>query len=362
MAPPRWDRVLVLQTSFLGDTVLILPLLAAVKRRHPATHLALFCGPSGKQIAQSSAAVDEIIVDDKNGEHRGLAGLKRQARMLRDRKFTLALTPHKSLRSALLLYLAAIPCRIGFRQSKGWFLFHRRPRRDAARHEIERNFALLQAAGESQEDFFTDEGPLLTPQPALPARPEIRRDEHRLLLGVNPGSVWPTKRWSPRGFADLIRLARRRWDCDIAVFGGAEDRRLATEIVSSSGVPCANFAGELSLVDLPAALRCCDVFITNDSGPMHIAVACGVPTVALFCATTPELGFYPYSGNAVVLQKQLHCRPCGSHGGRRCPLGTEDCIRLISPDAVVDAVSRLLKDRASRPVVASGHRPEFLTV
>jgi heptosyltransferase-2 len=89
--------------------------------------------------------------------------------------------------------------------------------------------------------------------------------------------------------------------------------------------------------------------VTNDSGPMHIAVARKVPTVALFCATTPDLGFYPYSDNAIVVQKDLNCRPCTSHGGRRCPLGTEDCIRQIRPELVLMAVEKLLGAPGRRP-------------
>jgi len=94
---------------------------------------------------------------------------------------------------------------------------------------------------------------------------------------------------------------------------------------------------------------------------MHIAVARGVPTVALFCATTPALGFYPYSGDAVVLQKDLPCRPCSSHGGRRCPLGTEDCIQLIRPEHVLQAVERLLERRGEKKA-AAGCQPEFVFV
>jgi heptosyltransferase-2 len=75
---------------------------------------------------------------------------------------------------------------------------------------------------------------------------------------------------------------------------------------------------------------------------MHIAVARRVPVVAIFCATTPSLGFYPYSSRAVVVEKELACRPCSSHGGNRCPLGTEDCIRLIQPDHVLQGVEKVL--------------------
>jgi heptosyltransferase-2 len=96
---------------------------------------------------------------------------------------------------------------------------------------------------------------------------------------------------------------------------------------------------------------------------MHIAVARRVPAVAVFCATTPDLGFYPYTSNAIVLGKNLLCRPCGSHGGRRCPLGSEDCIRQIQPEKVLEAVDKLFAaDRSRRDPSAHGFYPEFVAV
>ena len=363
MTAPKWDNVLVLQTSFIGDTVLTLPLLGAIKRRYPRARLSLFCTPQGKELAENCAAVDEIIVDDKRGEHGGLFGLWRQALNLRNRAFSLALTPHKSLRTALILYLARIPCRVGFRQSKGWFLFNRLVDRRADIHDVDRNLSLLGAFGIPTEECERDYGlrACSSPVAALEELESLRNDGKRLLIGVNPGSVWATKRWQAEGFAQVIKLLKGRGDCEVVIFGGPGDVSLAAAIRDASQSDCLNYAGKFSLRDLPRALAACDVFITNDSGPMHIAVAVKVPTVALFCATVPSLGFYPYSSHAIVLQKDLPCRPCTSHGGRRCPLGTEDCIRLIRPEHVVRAVESLLERRAQQ-ALARDHQPEFIFV
>ncbi|MGH7928215.1 MAG: lipopolysaccharide heptosyltransferase II, partial [Candidatus Binatia bacterium] len=356
--------VLVLQTSFLGDTVLTLPLLNEIKRRFPHAKLAFFCSPQGRELAESCAAIDEIIVDDKKGGHRGLSGLWRQAFALRKWAFTLALTPHKSLRSALILYLAGIPCRVGFRQSKGWYLFNRLVNRPAERHDVERNLSLLSTFGIPVEECERRFDLLGGPEDQTAPIQEIlalKNNAKRLLIGVNPGSVWATKRWEAEGFAQVVQLLKRRWDCEVILFGGPDDAQLAATIRERSGSNCINHAGKFTLRELPQAVGACDVFITNDSGPMHIAVACKVPTVALFCATTPALGFYPYSNDAVVLQKDLPCRPCSSHGGRRCPLGTEACIRLIRPEHVFQAVERLLERRGDDKRAAD-YRPESVFV
>jgi heptosyltransferase-2 len=362
----RWQKVLVLQTSFLGDTVLTLPLLAEIKRRFPSAKLAVLCSPLGKKLLQDHPDIDTIIVDDKKGADKGLLGLWRIAKTLRQRGFTLALTPHKSLRSALMLYLARIPFRVGFRQSKGWFLFHARVERDPGRHDVERNLSLLQAfdirAEECQRSLH------------LPVESAVQEsvknllrslgvDPQRLLIGINPGSVWATKRWSAEGFARAIHLIKNNYACDVLLFGGPEDAAVVSRIEELCGASTVNLLAKLDLHELPAALGLCRVLVTNDSGPMHIAVARDVPTVAIFCATTPGLGFYPYSANSIVLEKILPCRPCSSHGGRRCPLGTEDCIRLVSPEQVLGAVQRLLaRERATPPASSNLFKPEFVSV
>jgi heptosyltransferase-2 len=283
---------------------------------------------------------------------------------LRKKAFTVALTPHKSLRSALIIYLARIPCRVGFRQSKGWYLFNRLVNRPVDRHDVERNLSLLGAFGIAVEDcgrHFDMLGSRDAQTTAVRDLWSLKNGAKRLLIGVNPGSVWATKRWQAEGFAQLIELLKARWECEVVIFGGPEDEQLAARIRDASGTNCLNYAGRFSLRDLPKALGACDVFITNDSGPMHIAVARKVPTVALFCATTPSLGFYPYSSDAVVLQKELPCRPCSSHGGRRCPLGSEDCSRLIQAEHVLRAVEQLV-ERRRQGREAPGHEPEYVFV
>lgn len=341
-----WRNVLVLQTSFIGDTVLTLPLIAEVRRRFSVRNLSLVCQPASAELLQGHPAIDEIIVDDKRHADAGLSGMYRKAQALAERKFTLALTPHKSLRSALLLYLARIPVRIGFAQSRGWFLFHRRIARDPTRHDVERNLSLLNAFGVAVEDC----------QRALelPVNPQLQSevdkkladlgiDAEKPIIGVNPGSVWPTKRWPAEAFADLIVRLEESLDCRIVLFGGADDAAVVNRVLGACGGAASSLAGKVTLRELPAAIRRCRVFVTNDSGPMHIAVAERVPTVAIFCATTRELGFFPYTNHAVVVEKRLFCRPCTSHGGRRCPLGTEACSRLIDPARVFAAVEKLLR-------------------
>ena len=364
MARVSWDNVLILQTSFLGDTVLTLPLIGEVRRRFPVKKLSVLCLPVSRELLQDHPAIDEIITYDKKHSQCGWTGLRHIARAVKNKNFTIALTPHKSLRSALILYLAAIPQRVGFRQSRGWFLFQKRAARNPQRHDVERNLSVLQAFGVSPEDCRrTIE---------LPVKPHLQNivdrklaalgvNDHPRIIGVSPGSVWPTKRWSAAGFAALIRMLRDKHNCQVLLFGGSDDAPVVEDVQRQCGEAAINLVGRIDLHEFPAAISRCRVFVTNDSGPMHIAVARQVPVVAVFCATTPDLGFYPYTSNAIVVQRRLACRPCASHGGRRCPLGTEDCIRQIFPETVLQAVEKLLYDAAPAGQGLS-FEPELRTV
>lgn len=361
------ERILIVQTSFLGDLVLTTPLVWEIRRRFPKALVAILCTSSARGLLINNPHLDKIITDDKRGVERGLRGLWRKAKELRSLGFTVAISPHKSLRSALLLLLAGIPLRIGFRQSAGWFLYHHRVDRDPKSHDVERTLSILKPLGIEPEQC--ERHLRMDVDPATRGMVEglfqsvgLERKEDQMIFGINPGSVWPTKRWSAEGYADLIGRLKKKYRCEIVLFGSPEDSEIVNRIQSLSGQGGVNLVGRTALAELACAVEWCNVFITNDSMPMHLAVARGVPVVAIFCATTPSLGFYPYSSKSVVVEKNLPCRPCGSHGGLRCPLGTEDCIRLVSPEDVLRGVDLLLSQPVSTSNVRSSPMPEFISV
>jgi heptosyltransferase II len=366
MNPRLWDKVLVVQTSFLGDTVLTLPLLSEIRHRFPRAKISLLCSPQAKELLSEHPALDEIIVDDKKKADRGWLGIWHKAKVLKAKGFTIALCPHKSFRSGLLLFLARIPYRVGFRQSKSWFLFHVRVNRRDERHDVDRTLSILEGVGIPLEACRRKLDLPVTNQARQRAGERLGAlgvDTSTMLIGFHPGSVWATKRWPGEGFARLMRLLKEKYPCEILLFGGPEDAECVANIQRLSGGCGVSLVDRITLRDLPAALGMCNVLVTNDSGPMHIAVARGVPVAAIFCATTPALGFYPFSSRAVVLEKSLSCRPCSAHGGRRCPLGTEDCMRLVQPERVLEAVGRLLEAPARQQTASpNSYVPEFLTL
>jgi len=334
---PSPRRVVVLQTSFLGDSLLTLPLLRRLKESLPGATLAVLTLPKHAEVFRGNAWVDEVLLDDKRGEHAGLAGLWRIARRLKRRSFDLAVIPHRSLRSTLLAWLAGVPRRVGFSSSAGSFLLTDRVPFSWLAHDLERNLALARPLGAASapardEERYIEPSSLGCELSRLLAEKDLSSTDR--LVGVHPGAAWSTKRWLPERFAELCRRLARAGFKPVLV-GGPADAPLGAEIARASGA--ADLTGKTSLEDLKSLMGRFSLFVTNDSGPMHLAAAAGVPVVAAFGATTRELGFFPYGAAHRVVEAELSCRPCGLHGARACPQGHFLCMRLVTVDLVWDA-------------------------
>ena len=337
--------VLVLQSAFLGDAVLTLPLLRRLKESLPGARVTVLTRPGAADVFRGSPWADEVLLDDKKGRHGGLLGPWRMASELARHGFELAVIPHRSFRSALVARLAGIPRRVGFDSSAGRLFLTDAVPFSWLMHDLERNLALAlplggEAAPAAGEDRYL--APSETPERL---RALLAPLAGRRLAGVHPGSAWPTKRWHAARFAELCRrLQAEGWAC--VLVGGPEDAKLGAEIAAASGA--LDLVGKTSLSELKALVGSLKLFVTNDSGPMHLAAAAGVPVVAIFGATTRELGFFPYGSGHRVVEAELACRPCGLHGAKACPEGHFLCMGLVT----VDQVHEACREAAKTPVSA----------
>ncbi|MBI3012912.1 MAG: glycosyltransferase family 9 protein, partial [Elusimicrobia bacterium] len=159
--------------------------------------------------------------------------------------------------------------------------------------------------------------------------------EGKMLIGMNPGSMWKTKRWLPEYFAQVADTLQKERNCQIILFGSDQDKTAVRSVCSFMKSPVINLCGKTDLKTLTSLISRCSLFITNDSGPMHLASAAGVPLVAIFGPTTRELGFFPLGDKSVVVELELPCRPCSLHGGDRCPLKHFKCMRDLRPEVVL---------------------------
>lgn len=338
------ENICIFQTSFIGDSVLTTPLVQKTAHLFPSAKIIVVTRPQTVEIFQNLKEVSKIIIDDKRGWGK-IFGVFKTAKRIRESNIDVILVPHRSFRSALIAKLSGVKIRIGFTNSEGRFFYTKTVPFSWMIHDAERNLYLLQ--GIVNENFKTAE---LKMEKSSGDAEESVKDliksaglEGKTLVGVHPSSVWATKCWPQENYAKLITRMERELGVISVIVGGKGDLDLGEQVCRLSEGHPVNFASKTSLSELMAMMKYFKLFITNDSGPMHIATAFGVPTLGIFGPTTKELGFFPYGeGHRVVEVKDLPCRPCALHGGKQCPLGHFKCMKLITVDEVFNTAKEML--------------------
>lgn len=338
------NKIGIFQTSFIGDSVLTTPLIRKTAKLFPDAKIVVITRPQTEDIFRPMPEVSEIILNEKTGWNK-IFGVWKTAKAIRQSGVDILLVPHRSFRSALIACLSRVPVRIGFTSSEGWFLYTKTVPFSWMIHDAERNLSLLQ--GIVKEKFTAEKLNMRYTPTAEENVARLMKDfnlEGKTLVGIHAGSAWPTKCWPMEYFVQLIsRLQTELGVQAVLVGGGKKDADLGEKICQLSQGHAANLCGKTSLADLMALMQHFKLFITNDSGPMHIATAFDVPTLAIFGPTTRELGFFPYGeGHRVVEVKDLACRPCALHGGEKCPLGHFKCMKDIHADEVFKNAKEML--------------------
>ncbi|MBI4778206.1 lipopolysaccharide heptosyltransferase II [Candidatus Desantisbacteria bacterium] len=343
----KYKKILIIQTAFIGDVVLVSPLIQSLSKGFPGAKLHLLTTPKGKEVLDGDPCLANIIPYDKKGQQKGIFHFLKVAEELRKMQFDLAVVPHPSFRSSLLAFLCGIPYRIGFDRNTGAFLFTSSVPYQLKLHEAKRNLELAYALGAPEEDYHLRIH--ISDKNREFSRDFISRSgvlPNDFLIGINPCSVWPTKRWIPERFAQVGDALSNEFKARIILVGGQEDGWLVEKIALLMKTRSILAVGRLTLKQLAGVLEQCRLFITNDSGPLHIAMAMNTPTVAIFGPTTTNLGFGPYGESFRVVEKtDLSCRPCGKHGGQRCHLKSFDCMKGITVDDVILAARELIEEQ-----------------
>jgi heptosyltransferase-2 len=340
-------RFLVVQTAFIGDVVLTLPLVQQLHASFPGAQVTFVAIPAAAEVLRNHPAIHEIIPYDKRGGDAGIAGIVRLARRLRNGAPDVAIVPHRSLRSAILTRLAAVPRRIGFSTSAAPWLFTDNVAYEKNAHEIDRNLSLLKPLGIKAPDgllpdLYPGDGDKESIKTTLLTSSFLPALHRKTLIALAPGSVWNTKRWPGEHFIALGRLLIRE-GISLVLIGGREDAGLCADIAETLGRENAlNTAGQTTLLQSAELLRQCVLLVSNDSAPMHLAVGVRTPVVAIFGATVPGFGFAPRGKHDVIIGLDgLACRPCSIHGGRQCPIRTFVCMNDLSPEVVFARVRAL---------------------
>ena len=296
----------------------MLTALARLRRRFPDTRISVLVTPLSSGIITRQEAVDDVIVYDLLGKQSGPSGLIGLIRVLRRMEFDCVLDFEQYFHAtALLAYLSGAPRRVGFYYDRGLRkrLFTDPVFLDPDRHMVDSYVRLLEPLGiepepvETLEDIFISRDEEQAARSWLLAR-EI--NEADTLVGIHAGSGprAPYKRWPARKFAEIVRRLTGQRKAHVILTGGAQERQLNEEIIRlAGGGTVHNIAGDLSVIRTAAMIRKCSVFLSNDTGPMHIAAAMGVPTVGLFGPELPRR-YGPVGKRNVALRKSLPCTPC----------------------------------------------------
>jgi heptosyltransferase-2 len=339
------DKILVRATNWVGDAVMSLPALRALRQRFPQARISILAKPWVADLYRREHVCDDLIPYTA----RTLGEKVAAARELRPSQFDTAILLQNAFEAAAIAYLAGVPERIGYSRDGRKFLLTRAisvPKPDEIpRHESFYYLELLRRAGIIAE-LPQNDAIRLEAAPAARAAGLDRFHELGLgetVIGVSPGAAYGTaKRWLPERFAgSAIRMANEL-GAAVAIFGSKDERDLcqsvATSVSASIAKPVRNFAGETTLAEFIDLAAACRIYLTNDSGAMHIASALGVPTVAIFGATDDQTTG-PTGPLARVVREQVECSPCLK---RECPIDHR-CMTRVSAARVAEVALELLK-------------------
>jgi len=357
-------RLLVRGTNWVGDSILSFPALKRVRLEFPNARITLLVLPWVAGIYEGCTAVDEIWLYDRQGFHCGLSGKLRLIHEMREHRFDAALLFQNAFEAAVLARLAGIPVRAGYdRDGRGWLLSHKVPV-DPRVAQLHQTYYYLDLLEQLLGCTRTAEG--LEPKPTSQFVAEIMPDTtlavsqerkdaarsrlkaqgvdfNRTVVGVNPGAFYGSaKRWLSERYATVLdRLIDER-QASVVIFGSSNEVAIAEAIQSGMRSRPVILSGRTELSELIAMIGCCDLFLTNDSGPMHLAAALRVPTLAIF-GSTDEIATGPMSPATVVLNKRVECSPCLL---RECPIDHR-CMTRITVEEVAQQAFRVIDAKTS---------------
>ena len=323
-----------------------IPALREIRRLHEGWHIAILALPWVADLYTGEAFCDEILLYRKDAEHRGLIGRERLARNLRTRGFDRAILLQNAFDAAWLAARSRIPERIGYDRDGRGLLLTERIRRpvpgEIPAHQRFYYLELLRRAG-LLATLPTTAATYLERSAALRERGSAQWTRRGLpngaWIGVSPGAAFGSaKRWLPERFASAARALALEMDARIAVFGSKSEAALAAEVAALAGDRARSLAGETTLAQYLELAATCRVYLTNDSGSMHVAAALGLPTVAIFGATDVE-ATGPAAPWARVISEPVECSPCLL---RECVVPGHPCMTGVSAERVVASARSLI--------------------
>ena len=347
LADKKSLRILVTRTDRMGDLVLTTPVFAAIRRQFPDCYLAALVMKQYVSILEGNPAIDEIIPYDKAGRQKKWWQNMLFALSLRKKKFDVVVNVHSTNRMHMLSFFAGIPVRAGYNSdARGLLLTHSVPlTRDIKKvHQVNYYREMVKALGCVSANRDMNLETKISREEAQNVLRRYVAPSQKMLIGIAPGATYgAAKKWFPDRFAETLNRLDEQFSVQGIILGGKADRITAEEVRTSARADMINLAGETSLREAIYLISQCRLFISNDSGLMHVAGALNVPTIAIFGSTNPTTTS-PVGKQSLIVRKEVSCSPCLK---KTCPTDFR-CMNLITVEDVLSVAQTLLKDNRDK--------------
>ncbi len=345
MKESNFKKILITRTDRIGDVLLSTPVIKALRRNFPKSHIVVMVRPYARDIILGNPYLDEIIIYDKYGAQRSFWSSIKFAWGLKKKRFDLALILHPTNRQHLVTTLAGIKKRVGLDKKMGFLLTDKieHKKQEGQKHELEYTLDVVRSLGIEPED--KDLFMPIRKDSEMYIEELLAREAAGLasekMIALHPGASCPSKIWPAERFAQVADKLAGEFKVRVVVVAGPDDVNKGKDLISLMRCDCIDACGKTTLSQLASLLRRCCLFISNDSGPVHIATAVGVPVVAIFGRGQPGLSprrWGPTGKNDIVLHKDVGCRECLAHN---CQKGFA-CLQAISAEDVLAAARKIL--------------------
>ncbi len=343
----KYKRILIIRIDKIGDLVLSTPVIKAVRDAYPGSYIAAVVRPYTHEIIKENPYLDEVITYDKAKNGKGILKNIKFILDLRKRRFDLALILHPKNRTHIITFLAGIPERVGYDKKMGALLTKKIPhlKQYGLKHEIDYTLDILRYIGIEPKEKSLYVGTDKSSQKKIDGIfVENGISEDDIIVTIHPGSSCPSKRWKAEHFAKVADSLAEKYKAKIIIIAGPKDNGFGDKTAGLMKAQNMNLSGKTTIPDLVSILSRSHLFISNDSGPVHIACAVGTPTISIFGRSDRGLSparWKPIGKKDIALHKDVGCEICLSHN---CKLGFK-CLEAISTDEVLAAAERILGDR-----------------
>ncbi len=342
----NYSNILVVRTDRIGDLVLTTPAIQAIAEAFPQSKLTVLVAKDNLALVQGNPFIDEIMLEDRKNEHRGVFGFWRLVGEVKKRIFDCAVIFHTKRRTNLLCFLAGIPERVGYHFYKLGFLLTKKipdTRHQGLKHEAQYCLDVLKILGVDAD----------LKRPFLPLQPKAEEwacqflakakvDPGKKIFAIHPGASCQTRRWPPQRFRELIQLLIPRFDCQFFLIGSSEFGPIAKAIQSQLDHPMIDLIGQTSVAQLVSLLKRCALLVSVDSGPVHVADALGIPVVCLFTRNQP--GINPERWRPLGEKSRIVVTPfTGKMSFAKSQPVDSQYLELIKAEQVLQAVDALFK-------------------